>query len=424
MTVLRRLLIAGALVVALPAIALYAQDTASVPRPTLALGEDSNSAQANYKHGIESVRANPAEAVRAFYWASRLDPSSGDALYALRAAKILAMSPKEIQSYVTQQRAKRTPEQLWLDSLVVRAYAIDPFVFCNFDVALAEHMTRAAILAANPKIEPWMLQRAVTMQLQLGSNWAWLLYTQGRFTEALDAYAAELRLQPMKFKDKKVNERVVKVHSAKMLAFHAERGRIFFMVDSLDSARAEITTAIDGMRAIDDSKDLIVLYQSKAMLMQSLGMIEERAHHPQQARAAYSAALQEDLAFYAAHTRLAQLALAENDTTSALIEMDLAVQLAPGEPSLRYRYADALVHARRDGDAAAQLRKAIALDPWYGAPHLLLARIADVEQYTDDAIDEYRKYLAVASRTDYQYLVAKERLSTLTATVASSQAKQ
>jgi Tfp pilus assembly protein PilF len=70
-----------------------------------------------------------------------------------------------------------------------------------------------------------------------------------------------------------------------------------------------------------------------------------------------------------------------------------------------------------------QLRKAIALDPWYGAPHLMLARIADVEQYTDGAIDEYRKYIAVAARTDVQLLVAKARLSELTATTASTQAK-
>jgi tetratricopeptide (TPR) repeat protein len=416
--------VAGMLLLALPAFALRAQDTSNVPRPKLALGADSNSAQANYKYGVETVRTNPDEAVRAFYWASRLDPTSGDAMYALRAATILAMSPKDLQSYVTQWQSQRSPEQLRLDSLVARAYAIDPFVFCNFDVALAERMTEAEILAANPKIEPRMLQRAVAMRVHLGSNWAWLLYTQGRFNEALEAYAAEIRLQPMTFKDKKLNDRVTKAHTAKMLVFHAERGRIFFMVDSLDSARAELTAAIDGMRAIDDSKELLVLYQSKAMLLQSLGMIEERAHHPEQARVAYGAALQEDLAFYAAHTRLAQLALAENDTTSALVEMELAVQLAPGDPALRYRYADALVHARRDGDAATQLRKAIALDPWYGAPHLLLARIADVEQYTDDAIDEYRKYLVVASRTDIQYLVAKERLSKLTSTVASSQAKQ
>jgi Tfp pilus assembly protein PilF len=83
-----------------------------------------------------------------------------------------------------------------------------------------------------------------------------------------------------------------------------------------------------------------------------------------------------------------------------------------------------LVQAKHDGEAAAQLRKAIALDPWYGAPHLLLARIADVEQYTDEAIAEYRTYLGLAAKTDLQLPVTKERLSKLTSTVASSQDKQ
>ena len=102
--------------------------------------------------------------------------------------------------------------------------------------------------------------------------------------------------------------------------------------------------------------------------------------------------------------------------------MDLAVQLQPDDPTLRYRYAEVLVRAKRDGDAAAQLRKAIALDPWYGRPHLLMARIADVEQYTDDAITEYKAFLAVASKTDHQLLIARVRLSKLT-TIASSQAQ-
>lgn len=104
--------------------------------------------------------------------------------------------------------------------------------------------------------------------------------------------------------------------------------------------------------------------------------------------------------------------------------MDLAVQLNPSDPVVRYSYAEILVHAKRDGDAAAQLRKAIALDPYYGAPHLLLALIADVEQYTDDAISEYTAYVAVASKKEEQLLVAKARLRELTASVASNPVKQ
>jgi hypothetical protein len=80
------------------------------------------------------------------------------------------------------------------------------------------------------------------------------------------------------------------------------------------------------------------------------------------------------------------------------------------------------LHAQNSAQAPA--RPHLALGPYYGAPHLLLARIADVEQYTDDAIAEYRSFLALASKTDLQLLVAKERLSKLTSTVAPSQARQ
>jgi tetratricopeptide (TPR) repeat protein len=202
---------------------------------------------------------------------------------------------------------------------------------------------------------------------------------------------------------------------------HAQRARIFYLLDEMDSARVEMSAALATMRE-RDSTDMVILYQSKAMYLQSLGMIYERLQRIDLAREAYGQALQEDLSYYAAHSRLAQMTLAKGDTTGALSEMDIAVQLQPGDPVLRFRYADVLVHARRDGDAAAQLRKAIAIDPYYGAPHLLFARIADVEHYTDDAVAEYKSYIAVAARTDKQLLVAKARLAELTSTVASTPA--
>jgi hypothetical protein len=81
-----------------------------------------------------------------------------------------------------------------------------------------------------------------------------------------------------------------------------------------------------------------------------------------------------------------------------------------------------LVTAHRDGDAAAQLTKAIAVDPYYAPPHMLLARIADVEQYTDDAVREYQSYVALTTRSDPQRSVAQARLSALRSTVASTPA--
>ena len=81
-----------------------------------------------------------------------------------------------------------------------------------------------------------------------------------------------------------------------------------------------------------------------------------------------------------------------------------------------------LVTAHRDGDAATQAMKAAEADPYFAAPHLLLARIADVEQYADDAVREYQQFLALSPKNDPQAAIAKTRMSALTSTVASTPA--
>ena len=119
---------------------------------------------------------------------------------------------------------------------------------------------------------------------------------------------------------------------------------------------------------------------------------------------------------------MAMLQLEQGDTASALTEMDLAVQLQPNDPVMRYNYATALIRARRDGDAATQLKKSIAADPFYAQPHMLLARMADVEDYREDAVQEYQLFLALAARSDPQVALAKTRLAALTSTVATAPA--
>ncbi|HMI58396.1 MAG TPA: tetratricopeptide repeat protein, partial [Gemmatimonadaceae bacterium] len=164
----------------------------------------------------------------------------------------------------------------------------------------------------------------------------------------------------------------------------------------------------------------VILYESKAMYDQSIGMIHEKARHPDLAREAYAHALEEDLSYFSAHAKMAMLQLAQGDTTSALTELDLAVQLQPNDPALRYGYAVALIQSRRDADAVTQLMKSIAADPFYPAPRLLLARIADAEQYTEDAVREYSEFVALAPKADPQVAAVRSRLTALQATVASS----
>jgi len=244
---LRALGVAGALLVVLPAIALRAQTSAQLPaRPHLALGADTNSGQANYEYGLKVVSSDPDEAARAFYWASRIDPSSGDALYALRAAKVLAMNADEFTAYMEWRGDKRTPQQLALDSLVYRSYVIDPFTFGNIDAAIMRRSIEASIRKSNPKIDAGSLAYAVAVEMQEFGNRAWFAYTQGKFDDALRMYAEQLKAKPMPLTKKKDAERAWQAYYDAKIQIHAQRGLIFYMIDSLDSARAEMSTAIEG----------------------------------------------------------------------------------------------------------------------------------------------------------------------------------
>lgn len=436
-------MVAGALLLVCAAPTARAQasrDSTDIPaRPKLDPGADTNSAQANYAYGMKMVSDDPQESVRAFYWASRIDPSSGDALYALRTARLIAMGNSDLAAYLgfqrgkNRERVKRTPEQLALDSLIYRAYAMNPFLYSNIDGALVRRTIEATIVTMDPKIDSKLLAEKVAVRMHAAENQPWMAYSEGRFQDALESYAMQLQLTHI-FRNgaraknpnakQKAFEAMEKVQQAYAeVEVRAQRARIFYQLHEFDSAGSEMTAAIALLQS-QDSGSAMLLYHSKAMFEQGLGIIYEHDKRLDLAREAYGHALQEDLSYYAAHSRLAQLELERGDTTAALSEMELAVQLEPGDPSLRYRYAEVLVRARRDADAAQELRKAIALDPVYGSPHLLLGTIGDLEEYTSDAITEYQQYLALAARNDPQRPRVKMRLAKLTARLASTQPHQ
>jgi len=410
-----------------------AMDTAAIPtRPKLDSGADSNSAQTNYAYGMKRIDDDPEESVRAFYWASRIDPTSGDAMYALWTAKLDAMSDSQLASYLGHGRAheKRTEMQLELDSLIYRAYVVNPFLFSSLDRALMKRTIEAEIGTLNPKMKPALKARVVAQRVHAAAAQPSIAYSQGRFQEALDSYAFELYASKLfgeppakkkpSAKDKQYAEMVKVGLAFERVDLHAKRARIFFQLHELDSASSEMTAAISILQA-QDSGSFQPIYLSKAIFDEYLGIIYEHDKRLDLAREAYARALQEDLSFYAAHNRLAGLELEQGDTANALTNMDLAVQLEPRDPALRYRYAEVLLNARHDAEASQQLRKAIELDPYYGSPHLLLATMGDFENYTADAIAEYQQYIALAARSDPQLPRIKARLAKLTSSVASTQ---
>jgi tetratricopeptide (TPR) repeat protein len=394
----------------LPLAAAAAQQTAPT-RPRFEAGADTNDARLYYDYGMRSLDDKPQESARAFYWASRLSPSSADALYALRVATLMAMTPDELGRYLDFSQSKRPAAYLAIDSMLFRAYTIDPFLQRRLERQLAGRMIEAAYVRANPSIDRVRLNEYVLNRMRGMRYSASVQAAEGRPGEALESYRKMLD-------DKNYTS---KQHEAVAGSIHSERSLIFYRLGNLDSARAEMITAISLMRERDTSaKETVFFYQSKSVLDVLLGKVYERMNQPDQARESYQAALVEDLSSYGAHRSLAQVDMAKNDTAAALLEMDLAVQLQPDDPVLRYGYATMLVTARRDGDAAAQLKKSIAADPYYSSPYMLLARISDIEDYTDEAVSEYRQFVSLAPRFDAQLPAARARLAALTTAVASS----
>jgi len=107
------------------------------------------------------------------------------------------------------------------------------------------------------------------------------------------------------------------------------------------------------------------------------------------------------------------VALAVGDTTSALSEMDLAVQVKPDDPWVRATYGQTLAQTGRAADAAVQLKKAVDLEPFYPGPYYLLGRVAETLGKPAEAAEDYRGYLTHASSRDVRVPDVKQRLAAL-----------
>ena len=370
-------------------------------RPRLDGGSDTNSATAYYLHGVSVLPRRPAEAADAFYWAARINPAWAHPPYAQRVALLMA-DPQRLVQYVQGVRGVITSrEVVSIDSLYLRALTLDPLFHRNLDGELLMTMMRSLAEDAlrrrgadvdRPTVERWV--RTSLMSSRDPEIKGWLAYTEGRFPAALEHYAAAAR------------------RARNTAAVHAERARIWALEGTLDSALAEMRTALTEMRAGDDKEPAFV-YESKALYEHSIAVIHEKKGDLAAAREAYGRALAEDLAFHPAHARLGFLAYAAGDTTTALNELELAVQLSGDDAALRYSYGVALAFARRLDEAAEQLRKAMALEPHFAAPYFFLAHVRDFQDRRAEALELYRAFVSRASRGAPQLEEAMARIAEL-----------
>jgi len=380
-----------------------------VPRPKGAVA-DTNDAQAWFDYGVRRFENDPEAAAAAFYWAARLNPGSADAWYARRAA--LLMTDEGLRrTFVNGGRHARDSKQLRaLDSLYLRALNLNPLLYRRFDKRLLiSHITRETLREAQRSgsdVSPGEVDYVITTWLQrAGPEFrAWVAYGDGKFDEALRLYASAEKAT--KFK----------------AGVRIERGRILGMRGEVDSAVAQFRLALTEMRS-RDTKDLVYFYDSKALFEHTIGILLEQQSDYAGARDAYGKALQEDLAFYPAHERLGLLALGMHDTTTALSELDLAVQIAGDEPFLRYLYGWALGAAGKYQESSEQLKKAVELEPYFALPHVTLGQVYEQLHDGKSAKAAYTAYLARASQNDPRHELATTRLREVTEILNTTPAK-
>ena len=351
-------------------------------RPKLSADADTNSAAAYHFFGTSILEKDPAKAADAFYWASRLDPSWADPLYARRIA-LHMKDRRHLVRYVGGQRETvLDPETRRIDSLQYKALLRNPFLYT--------------------KLERVMVQRAVdeitygpgaTLTARTGNypRAAWLAYSEGDFTRALEYYAKAIAQYPKAF------------------GFHGARARVFYHLANYDSALVQQTLLLEGARKADADR-LVYVYDSKAIFEYGLGKIHEAREDLAAAKEAYSRALVEDLSFYMAHAALAEVLLAQGDTAGAIGEYDLAVQLRGDDAWLRSTYGYVLARAGRGDEAIPHLRKAIELEPYFAPPYFVLGALLETKG-SNEALDRYEQFVARARADDERVVVASKVLA-------------
>jgi tetratricopeptide (TPR) repeat protein len=335
-----------------------------LPRPRLPDGSDTNAALAYYNWGTRwSAPTDTAE--MALFWASRLDPSWAEPLYARLFNVFRALRHDVFETYektYSPRAAKHvtlSPRQIHvIDSLQQMAWQRNPFMFSDLE-----------------------FRDGVPGRYGDPVHDAWLAFSRKQFVTADSLFRDALRKHPGA-----VDLRLM-------------RARALFYLGKFDGAVAELEAARDTVSR-DVEKQLSPILPSVEMFDFAIGIARVQQDDFPAARVAFERALTQNLAFYWAHTRLAGSALALHDTATALTELDMATELEGRDPVLLLYRGVVRQAAGRLPEADQDFRKAIELDPYYAEPYYFLATNRQVLGDTAAAVVHYREFLRRAARAD------------------------
>lgn len=394
------------------------------PRPKVPASADTNDAEVYLAWGRSRLPKSPKDAAAAFYWASRIEPGRASAYYARWVALQLA-DPSRFEAHYERKKSTLASAEIQaIDSLELRALELSPLEFRDLDLLLVPIVYNGAPQTATtadptgggmgksmsprdsvPVASPGHMLAASgpgavyhmpppRSSDSYSQGGAWSSYARGNIPQAVYEYGAVLPGAKAKW------------------AIYAERGRLFALAQSPDSALAQLALAIADFPH-DSAHELTYVYESVAIYEHTRGLVNEILKLPDSARAAYQRALDADPSYAPAHLRLATLDLAQGDTAAALSHYDLAAQIRPRDGALAYEYGYLLIKSGHDAEALEQLERAAKLEPSYAAPRFLAAAVYDAHDMKPQASAAYAAFLAAASKRDPLTSKAKERLAAL-----------
>jgi len=277
-------------------------------RPALSTGQDTNSAEAYVAYGMSQIPDHPKRAADAFFWATRLDPSSGAAWYGRWAAQLLdpdTSAGAYMMSGTIETRVSGTPETsptgtresieitappMWdPDSLRRNALLRDPLLYVRFDFTIADQLVRRRTHGGT-----LMGTDDPALQGQVD-------YSISRFAEAARDWGRALHQHPGSY------------------GLHVDRARAFAMRFQYDSALQELKLFLAATPTRTEQRTLGPDGSVKIARL-AMGHLHELKGDLSAAQADYETILTADSGFSPAHAALARLAWARRDTAVALAE--------------------------------------------------------------------------------------------------------
>ena len=348
---------------ALAVCALAAPLSAQAP-PDLPGNADPNDWESYFDMGDRLFQRNPRQAMAAFEWASRLDPTRAEPLLG-RWATFFALDQGTWMAYLERdQEILDRPQVIRNDSLWQRAYVRNPFAHRGLESALYAMLGRRLM---------WDDAAA-----------AFVNYGQGDFRDAVQQFG-----------------RIIRGNPERTLALRHYRALSWVGAGQVDSAMVEIQSLLTALRRRDQQR-VAYFYESKATWEYALGLLHETSGDGAGAREAFQRSLEEDLAWYPARIGLARLAVAERNAAEAVDHLAQAAEIAPWDAVVRYEHGNALYAAGRMDEAAAEYRTAMDLEPFWADVPLRLGLAYDNLGQPQRALAMYRLYLERAPRRQSQ----------------------